>query len=712
MSKSVDLTAVVTVHDEGLVAHKTMRSVFEALEKVKEAGYIYEIIVHIDNGDAATVRYFERYKDNKDVRIFKNKFGDTGPSRNFAVQESRGKYVAFLDGDDLVSDNWYVSAIKILEKSDREAVVHPEAILTFGVDQLNVLTLQRDSLSLEKDVAILLGENCWCSVLVAKKETLLKVPYMSLGGGYGHEDYVFNVKIMENKILHRIAKNTILFYRRSDNSRLSLGNQEHLIIPYMEAFDFEKVKECSGEIKLESKRVGLKNRGYKAYKKMRDNKTLNAMITPVAKVALKVLDNKKIVVPDWIVDEWIKINHIDTQLYPYEYVLKKVRHYSAEEYLGVGEAMKIAKEITKLPNYVFIVPWVVRGGADKVLFNYIEALTDIHPDWHFTVIATLSAKNTWAKNLPRNVDFVDFGNICFGLTPEAQDKVMSRVITQLKCSNLHIINSEYGYEWARKHKELLKYQYILRTSLFCGEFIPGSNFKGVFSYDNPGLFEIFGTVKNVFTDNKTIIDKTCKVNGFDKEKFKVHYQPIKNLSLKPVKEKLVESGKIHILWASRVVPTKLPDLVAKIGRHLDPKKFVLDVYGELSTDVDKSIFRNIRSIKYHGAFDGFSSLPVDAADVLLYTALDDGLPNVILEATAAGLPIIASNDGGVGEFIKDGKTGVLVEDYLDPEAYVEAIDKVMAEPEKLVDYVKNAQKLLLERHSFEKFVQTVKKDIG
>ncbi|MBQ3293314.1 glycosyltransferase [Candidatus Saccharibacteria bacterium] len=709
MSENVDLTAVVTAHDEGLVAHKTMRSVFEALDRVKEAGYSFEIIIHIDNGSKETIKYFERYKNDKNIRVFENKFGDTGPSRNFAVGQARGKYVAFLDGDDLISDNWYVNGIKILEQTKEEIIVHPEALLTFGINQTNVLTLQGDSMSKEQDTLVLIGENRWSSTIIAKKETLEKIPYRRVGGGYGHEDYIFNIEAVEKGILHKIAKETMFFYRRSDDSRLSSGNREGVTIPAMELFDFDKVKQLEVE---QDRKVDFKMRSYKIYKKIRGNRVLNYFITPVAKMTLKIMDREPKSIPDFVYDAWVKINHIESQLYPYDHVVQSVRHYAAEEHTEAGKVyLKAAESVKKLPDYVFIVPWIVRGGADKVLLNYIEALTEIHPEWHFTVITTLPVKNVWANKLPQNVDVIDFGNLSAGLVPDVRDEVMCRIITQLRCKRLHIINSEYGFEWARKHKTLLKAHYDLYVSLFCGEFIPGSNLKGVFSYDNPGLFEIIDVVKKCFTDNETIIGKTIERNAFDAEKFKVHYQPVRDLEMTTPKDELVELGKMHILWASRVTPTKLPELVAEIGKKLDPGKFVIDVYGGMSGDVSKTLFDGIDAIKYHGAFDGFKSLPAGKSDAFLYTALDDGVPNVILEATAAGLPVIASNDGGVGEFIKNEKTGILVEDYLNSEAYVETIKNLLKEPEVMQKYVKNAQKLLQEQHSWENFVEVVKNDI-
>jgi glycosyltransferase involved in cell wall biosynthesis len=60
---------------------------------------------------------------------------------------------------------------------------------------------------------------------------------------------------------------------------------------------------------------------------------------------------------------------------------------------------------------------------------------------------------------------------------------------------------------------------------------------------------------------------------------------------------------------------------------------------------------------------GFRS-DVDAllpgADVLAQSSHTEGLPNVVLEACAAGVPVVATSVGGTGEVIADGMNGYLV----------------------------------------------------
>ena len=63
-------------------------------------------------------------------------------------------------------------------------------------------------------------------------------------------------------------------------------------------------------------------------------------------------------------------------------------------------------------------------------------------------------------------------------------------------------------------------------------------------------------------------------------------------------------------------------------------------------------------------FTGFLEnvfIPLSITDIYAHIVSFEALSIAILEAMSIGIPVVATNIGGIPEIIKDGKTGVLVE---------------------------------------------------
>ena len=93
-----------------------------------------------------------------------------------------------------------------------------------------------------------------------------------------------------------------------------------------------------------------------------------------------------------------------------------------------------------------------------------------------------------------------------------------------------------------------------------------------------------------------------------------------------------------------------------------------------------------------------------AIDLFVLPSLMEGHPLAILEAMAAGKPVVATRVGGNHEAVEDGRSGLLVPPR-DAEALAEAIGSLARDPERAARMGLEGRRLLGERFSLEAAVR-------
>ncbi|HMK37574.1 MAG TPA: glycosyltransferase [Desulfomonilaceae bacterium] len=88
------------------------------------------------------------------------------------------------------------------------------------------------------------------------------------------------------------------------------------------------------------------------------------------------------------------------------------------------------------------------------------------------------------------------------------------------------------------------------------------------------------------------------------------------------------------------------------------------------------------------------------ASVFVLASVREASPNVIIEAMAMGLPVVATRVGGIPELVLDGKTGILVEPG-DPVGLADALVAVLTDEERRREMGLNGRKRVETFHSLE-----------
>lgn len=170
----------------------------------------------------------------------------------------------------------------------------------------------------------------------------------------------------------------------------------------------------------------------------------------------------------------------------------------------------------------------------------------------------------------------------------------------------------------------------------------------------------------------------------------------------------LDPKQVAVVTAARLAPQKghmwLLDAVSLLAPRWPQAVFLWVGDGELRDELEcKTRKRGLQGrIRFLGTRHDVPTL-LKASDLFVLPSLWEGMPNAVLEAMAAGLPVVATAVDGTPEIVQHGVTGWLTPPK-NPEALALAIEKALADPARRVEMGEAGRRRIKEEFSLERYV--------
>jgi glycosyltransferase involved in cell wall biosynthesis len=302
------------------------------------------------------------------------------------------------------------------------------------------------------------------------------------------------------------------------------------------------------------------------------------------------------------------------------------------------------------------------------------------------------------------------------LAPEADPgdrEALLLLIAQLvEPSLIHVVNSVAGWGMMESTPANMIPPSRLVASVFS---LPRDAATGAMGGFGPhALLRALGRLDDLISDNRLFAVEAPVQLGIGNRRRMFHVVPNASrldgiISLSRALRLAEERGglgraasRMRVAWAGRLDTEKRLDLLVEAADRL--RAFCdIDVYGVevLGGGPFVSALADSPNVRLRGAFE--SPLEWDSpelAHAFLFTSAWEGMPNVLLEAAYLGMPIVATNVGGVGDLITP-ETGFLISAEQGGEAYATAIRALWGSPSVGKEKATALVRKVFEHHSAE-----------
>lgn len=664
---NTDVSVVLNMHREAPFLLATLRSLNACAKTARDAGLTCELIAVFDRPDDETRTVFDAGRegghldDFQEIKVITVDVGSLGPARNAGIAVAQGDFIWTADGDDLLSRNCIVELHRIaVSNSDGHCAVFCEYEIGFGTKNYVARHFDDNWLT----IADLVYRHYYGSRIFAERSVFERTAYSDtrLSSGFAYEDWDFNLRLWMAGCRLLVAPGTIFFYRQRQGSLLRQSEAVSTnLVPF---FTELEPKAFCEKLESEKRQVG----DWPSFVARRQKYFS-------CNHAQEVFEDKAV----W--NFVLEASDIERDIDP-----ERVRQSSSHTALpssdnNWGHKLAEAIEISGYRSFTdaVLLPWLMPGGGEKYILQILDEISRQVPRARFLVLlCEPSSAHSWMRRLPANSVVVDLYNAFPDLTSEDRDELAARLLLVM-CNRgvrLHIKSATSSHRMLDRFGAVVLRHFNAVYYRFCDDVDLLNGKRTMDSSNVEFLRRHLAGIRRVVCDCNFIGRSDRTRIGIDDGR----YRTVWTKAAVGQNKTVASEPSYHLLWASRISWQKRPDLIDRIAAELAVRmpNLKIDVYGAIERNSPVKSFA-VPSVTYRGSFDGIESLPLNEYDALLYTTLFDGLPNIILECMAAGLPVIAPDIGGIPEFVISGKTGILVKDDPDDAILVQSYaDAVIA----------------------------------
>lgn len=709
------LTIVLNLHHEGAIARKTLENLVTARKIGMKRWADIEIIAILDRSDEETVNIIQEY-DALFALIEEVDYGDLAHSRNHGVSRASNHFVLFADGDDFISEKALIALYERLEKHykqmgirsvealqnapmDRHAAIFPKFLVEFPSLLKTTYFDLNDCIRLNNRFVHL-----YISRICTYNEVLHRYPLRPNEPPYGYEDWDLNNRLIAAGV-HYLTADYTIYYRKNQSGSLLSNQVKNLAIvrnSEIYSYDFDRSHHCE-EINRSTKRPNH-NLRTKLLTKLHELKTKDSYLKRRLKnirAARRLYER----ITERLKPEQARIAGGE-DLFAEDITF--LRRHGEKWERGGGDiydlshythTFSIHSRVYKNLLYffydreiLFFVPWIEMGGADKVIVQYTDAVK-----MRKSALVTTLCSGERIDRIP--IDHIDLPFIphWHDLIEHDRLHILIKAIINSGVKVVHVVNSELALKLVKYYGKVFKEHDIRLLVSFFG---PDINWTTMEYHGYPIDYkEAYHYADTILSDNEYWYDFFKKVNEGEDFPFKKIPVAVESVNTYAKHNTLTRK----IVWASRICNIKLFYLLEKIADALPDYHFV--IYGGFIEGNNDKILERLKkrsNVEYRGAFHTFEELDLNEFDLFLFTSKSEGIPNIVLEMAKSGIPMVASDVGGVHEVLGDDYP-LLVHDVENTDEYVQKIRYFYDHLEEIYQWAEKIKTFVETVHTHEHF---------